>query len=214
MFDDKKNSTPQPGSLGGETPKHVEDMFSETDKAASSVSALQAKHGTGPGNKKPGGGQKIPLSPADMSKYIKIGAIAIVAIIVIGGGWYAFSMFSGGGDAVPAANIGEENLENKEGDKVPEVKEEDNVVQPVTKTQPIVAPLDTDKDGLPDEEELRIGTKIDDIDSDDDYLFDREEVRVYKSDPLNPDTDGDGFLDGLEVRDGYNPNGDGKLFGR
>ncbi len=29
--------------------------------------------------------------------------------------------------------------------------------------------------------------------------------------PLNPDTDGDGYNDGKEVRDGYNPIGEGKL---
>ncbi len=41
---------------------------------------------------------------------------------------------------------------------------------------------DTDKDGLPDAEELRIGTD-------------------YK----NPDTDGDGYLDGDEVKNGFDP---------
>ena len=44
------------------------------------------------------------------------------------------------------------------------------------------APLDSDGDGLTDEEEMRLGT-----------------------DPLNPDTDGDGFPDGLEVALGSNP---------
>lgn len=41
---------------------------------------------------------------------------------------------------------------------------------------------DSDGDGIPDVEELKIGT-----------------------DPLNPDTDGDGYLDGVEVKLGYNP---------
>lgn len=31
------------------------------------------------------------------------------------------------------------------------------------------------------------------------------------TDPFNPDTDGDGFSDGKEVRDGYSPIGEGKL---
>jgi YD repeat-containing protein len=44
------------------------------------------------------------------------------------------------------------------------------------------AALDSDGDGLTDEEELRLGT-----------------------DPFNPDTDGDGFPDGLEVALGSNP---------
>lgn len=45
---------------------------------------------------------------------------------------------------------------------------------------------------------------------------DRDELtnlmeQVYGTDPLNPDTDGDGFADGVEVHGGYNPNGTGKL---
>lgn len=47
---------------------------------------------------------------------------------------------------------------------------------------------DTDNDGLPDEEEIKFGTDIN-----------------------NPDTDGDGYLDGGEVIRGYNPMGEGEL---
>jgi len=42
------------------------------------------------------------------------------------------------------------------------------------------------------------------IDSDNDGLSDEDEFR-YKTDPKNPDTDGDGFLDGDEVKNGFNP---------
>lgn len=48
------------------------------------------------------------------------------------------------------------------------------------------------------------------VDSDNDGLFDDEEAQ-YGADPNNPDTDGDGYLDGEEVKSGYNPNGSGKL---
>lgn len=48
------------------------------------------------------------------------------------------------------------------------------------------------------------------IDSDYDGLLDQEE-NVYGTDPNNPDTDGDGFKDGDEVKSGYSPKGDGKL---
>lgn len=44
------------------------------------------------------------------------------------------------------------------------------------------APLDTDKDGLSDDLELK-----------------------FKTDPTNPDSDGDGFKDGAEVDWAYNP---------
>jgi len=42
-------------------------------------------------------------------------------------------------------------------------------------------------------------------------LTDREEVKVYQTDPLNSDTDGDGYKDGEEIAGDYNPKGQGKL---
>lgn len=49
-------------------------------------------------------------------------------------------------------------------------------------------------------------------DSDLDGLFDQDEIDIYKTDPNNSDTDGDGYLDGDEVKNGYNPAGAGSLF--
>jgi len=71
--------------------------------------------------------------------------------------------------------------------------------------------LDSDKDGLTDVREAQLGTDPHNPDTDGDGLFDKEEVDVYHTNPLNPDTDGDGFKDGDEVKNGYNPNGPGKL---
>lgn len=53
---------------------------------------------------------------------------------------------------------------------------------------PAVLFVDTDGDGLPDDAEVRLGTK-----------------------PDVADTDGDGFPDGEEVKNGYNPLGKGRL---
>ncbi len=47
-------------------------------------------------------------------------------------------------------------------------------------------------------------------DPDNDGLTNAEE-RFYGTDPTKADTDGDGYLDGEEVRNGYNPKGPGKL---
>ncbi len=47
-------------------------------------------------------------------------------------------------------------------------------------------------------------------DSDNDGLSDKEE-EFYGTDKNNPDTDGDGYKDGAEVKNGYNPLGTGKL---
>ncbi len=49
------------------------------------------------------------------------------------------------------------------------------------------------------------------VDTDDDGLSDQDEITIWGTDPSNPDTDGDGFLDGQEVESGYNPLGEGAL---
>lgn len=59
--------------------------------------------------------------------------------------------------------------------------------------------VDTDGDGLTDQEEAELGTDPNNADSDDDGLTDSEEVNEYNTDPLNADTDGDGLNDGDEV---------------
>lgn len=48
-------------------------------------------------------------------------------------------------------------------------------------------------------------------DPDFDGLSTDEEINTYNSNPDVSDTDGDGYNDGDEVTDGYNPNGSGKL---
>ena len=58
---------------------------------------------------------------------------------------------------------------------------------------------DTDGDGLPDQDELRLKTDPRNPDTDGDGLLDGEEVLKYKTDPLNPDSDYDGLTDGQEV---------------
>lgn len=66
--------------------------------------------------------------------------------------------------------------------------------------------VDSDGDGLSDEEESVLGTNPNVIDSDNDGLSDYEEARIYSSNPLNADSDGDGYPDGDEVKAGYDPN--------
>lgn len=43
------------------------------------------------------------------------------------------------------------------------------------------------------------------IDTDADGLPDTWELSIFKTDPMKKDTDGDGFSDGVEIRDGYDP---------
>jgi hypothetical protein len=47
-------------------------------------------------------------------------------------------------------------------------------------------------------------------DSDKDGLSEKEETLIWKTNPNNPDTDGDGYLDGAETKSGYDPLQKGK----
>jgi len=59
--------------------------------------------------------------------------------------------------------------------------------------------IDLDGDGLSTITELRIGTSVNNPDSDGDGLIDGLEVKTYMTDPLAKDTDGDGLDDSMEV---------------
>jgi hypothetical protein len=72
--------------------------------------------------------------------------------------------------------------------------------------------IDVDGDNLDNARELDVGTDPNNWDTDGDGLSDGDEVIIWKTDPLNPDSDGDTFLDGAEVKNGYNPAGEGRIF--
>lgn len=74
---------------------------------------------------------------------------------------------------------------------------------------------DVDLDGLPDWWEKKYGLNSDDpndadIDSDNDGATNLVEFQ-FDTNPFVEDTDGDGHNDGLEIKNGYNPNGEGRL---
>ena len=76
-------------------------------------------------------------------------------------------------------------------------------------TDPALA--DTDADGYPDKLELEhgfsprfFGKRLAEVDSDSDYLVDAWEL-VLGTGIMEPDSDGDKYLDGTEVRAGYDP---------
>jgi len=71
--------------------------------------------------------------------------------------------------------------------------------------------IDTDGDGLFDDEEEKLGTDKNLADTDGDGLSDFDEAKKWKTDPLAKDTDGDGYDDGVEVSAGYDPKGSGQL---
>jgi len=76
--------------------------------------------------------------------------------------------------------------------------------------------VDSDNDGLNDDEEVLAGTDPLDDDSDDDGLTDGHEVNILATDPLDADSDDDGLTDGREVNetgtDPNNPDTDGDSY--
>ncbi|HPQ94677.1 MAG: hypothetical protein KDI44_04100 [Thiothrix sp.] len=62
-----------------------------------------------------------------------------------------------------------------------------------------IAGLDSDGDGLSDAEEASLGTDPNNPDTDGDGLPDGLEVDSYHTSPLIADTDGDGITDGQEI---------------
>ena len=74
-------------------------------------------------------------------------------------------------------------------------------------------PVDSDGDGLSDYDEVNVHhTDPHNWDTDGDGLSDYDEVTIWHTDPHTTDTDRDGFTDGVEVKNGYNPSGPGKIF--
>ncbi len=72
-------------------------------------------------------------------------------------------------------------------------------------TEEIKETIDSDGDGLSDDEELLAKTNLNVIDTDNDGLSDYEELRIYLTNPILADTDGDSYLDGVEIKGGYDP---------
>lgn len=236
--------------------KKVDDIFAETDAALPTPQASNIKSQvaglSAHAQASPDTGEDNNHSKKKNSMII----ILILAIVILGAAVYL--VYS---KLMQTSSVGELPLDNSlidqgqqnkveppigkdEGQVIPEPEDQnddpfidEDLISP-TPGQPVVplipAELDSDGDGLTDEEEMALGTDPLNPDSDGDGLTDYDEVRVYGTDPLNPDTDGDGltdyeevmiykteplnpdsdgdgFSDGEEVLNGYNPLGDGPL---
>lgn len=168
--------------------------------------------------------RQIEITPPILNKknfFIFLGFVLIAAL----GGLTAWGILKATKPTAPTANtsINTTPLVNE----VSPVNENINVPVNANTTEQINAPVnvppsvintttttsltDTDGDGLTDEEEVKYGTDPLKADTDGDSLTDYEEIMIWKTDPLKADTDGDGFDDGVEVKNGFNPLGAGKL---
>ena len=234
------NPTSQPlvqPKAGREIPG-TEDIFFDTERTTAAQAAAPKITVMPPlktAGVKPTFGPPEPLSelPDDLEeegkggrKFFWIGLIVLIAAL-LGGGYYAYSKFFSPTLNLPNINLQDfspQNLNQQFEEEVVNLNLNSNVNEAVNVNEetPVEPPdeninlnqpanVDSDLDGLTDEEESALGTDPSEPDSDGDNLFDREEARVYETDPLNPDTDSDGYLDGTEVSGGYNPKGAGRL---
>ena len=71
-------------------------------------------------------------------------------------------------------------------------------------------PHDQDRDGMADGDEAARGTSDFEFDTDHDGLSDADELTVWHTDPVQADSDGDGYTDAIEAIQGYNPLGSGR----
>lgn len=194
----------------------IEDIFEETDRAAVKKPPTQTvKRQAG----RPNPVKSIPTLDQAMPQPVQepvmassgllanrrfvIAGVALLVVLCAAG---AMAAWRGGLFSRNDTNASVKNTNIAAGQSV-------NATPTVVNLATVNAgPTDTDSDGLSDAEEKSASTDIQKADTDSDGLFDREEVKVYKTDPLKKDSDGDGKDDGMEVQNGYNPAGPGKLF--
>ncbi len=131
--------------------------------------------------------------------------IAIFAILVVVVGIFVFRKVSFERENKPDENAVQSSEEVSEG----------MVVTPATSTEqlPVFTDFeaDQDRDGVDDVKEKEMGLSTSQFDTDGDGLSDANEIENYKTDPKNKDSDKDGYADGYEVLNGFDPNGPGQL---
>lgn len=140
-----------------------------------------------------------------------IGLVTLLGLAVLGlGAWVVYTYVmkgrppAAGGPTPTATPLPAQTPEPSPTAPIPEIS---------ATPEPVAAEVETDADhdGLTDREEALYGTNSYATDTDGDGLTDRDETKVFSTDPINPDTDGDSFPDGAEVINGYDPKGPGRI---
>lgn len=201
----------------------IEDIFSDTE--LEKPEALQPKQAGDVVSDE----EMVEQKAVSKKKLITLIVVSVLFLAIVAGAYFGYTYYVKGGNKLPflggekAGDMSSVENEPAEAEvdtvtnQVPE-NNENQVINGDENNEPENVPvinngvLDTDGDGISDQDEVVRGMDIENPDSDSDGLFDREEVMVYNTDPTLADTDGDGFSDGDEVKGGYNPNGTGKLY--
>lgn len=195
--------------------KKVDDIFAGLEDSKPPLG--KNEKGSAPtGAKTPHGEEEDKKSSlASIMKILII--VVVVLVILVLGVIFAAKFFDFGGQGSPETeNEAKTEEVADEKDTIPTKEELVGETEEVLEEESLEEELeeeavDTDGDGLTDEEEEGFGTDPTMIDTDADGLTDYEEIIEYETDPKNPDTDGDGYTDGVEVEGGYNPSGEGKI---
>jgi len=201
MFEEKeKNPISQNENVSSQTTPQTpvppsqepEDIFAEIDKGKNRPPSLEEKKGQPAPQKET---MKDIFIEETNKRGIKKVLIFVLIIILFGLAYLGYMKFK--------------YLEKKQG-ILPKKESQNQPANIPQSSEPGSTPsqktvLDSDKDGLSDEEEKSLGTDPYDVDTDKDGLIDRVEIQVYKTDPLKADSDSDGYLDGQEIKFGYDP---------
>ncbi|PJE76077.1 hypothetical protein COV04_00915 [Candidatus Uhrbacteria bacterium CG10_big_fil_rev_8_21_14_0_10_48_11] len=219
MFEDQEKpeekKVTSPSSDGASLPmKEPEDMLATIDSAPSSPlvpkNSLTPPSGTPPRplSSMPETGDGIPAEYLDDGSHLtrKLVTGLFIVLLVVAGGVGAWWYFR------PTTTEPTTPTDNSTTTATTPTEVNPQPDLQLQGEGPTSSAEDTDQDGLSNAQEIAAGTDPLNPDTDGDGLFDGEEVRSFGTDPLNPDTDGDGFTDGEEVRNGYNPKGSGRLF--
>jgi hypothetical protein len=182
--------------------------------------------GTGSGR----GGAMYPASPETTAsiaespgrgfgrKLVRLLFLALGAAVIVGAGYFGYHYFLAT-TAKPTPAQNENANENANTNQpananenipvnAPEINTNVNTPEVNTNTpQPLNSNIPAPTPGAIAPQDDPNST----VDTDHDGLTDFQEVHIYHTDLMNPDTDGDGFSDGDEVKNGYNPLGPGKL---
>ncbi|HLD28680.1 MAG TPA: hypothetical protein VJB67_03625 [Patescibacteria group bacterium] len=216
-------TTPTAPRLDTPQSPQVDDIFSKTDNKMAPTPLRPTQ---------PGQASQMPISAPPTpsgrmrgnrsmwsNKLLIIALVIIIVTVVIGGGWLVYGLVKSlTGDNGTNSNTNINTNTNTNTNTQANINTNTNInVNTNTNfnnNSNVPSIIDTDSDGLTDDEEKQLGTDKQKYDTDGDGLNDYAEVRLYLTDPNNSDTDGDGYGDGKEVVNGYDPKipGSARLF--
>ena len=208
MFDelDKQNAQNIMGEAITPAPAKTEDIFSEVDKTVKPEPFRSRDSSSAPVS-----GTVRPAATGWLKNKLMIFCLIFGGLLVVLAGGYFGLKLALKGVVKEEIKNDQVKTETPSLTEPPSIQETNAPLSQPLEPSQATQPVDSDQDGLTDEEEAVIGANLNDPDTDQDGLTDREEVKVYGTDPLKADTDADGYADGAEIKNGFNPKGSGKL---